>query len=60
MWPIMSNMYRPKGMYLLVLLLTNPFGTSHSLIVKTFLNKAAWWTPYEDERELRYINCQVN
>lgn len=60
MWQIMSNMRGPEGMHLPVLVLANPFGTSHGRIVKTFLNKAPWWTPYEDENGLRYINCQVN
>jgi len=58
MWQIMSNMRGPGGMHLPVLILANPFGSSHGRIVQTFLNKAGWWEPYTDDSGLRYINCK--
>ncbi len=55
MWTIQSNMRGPEGWHLPVLILSNPFGSSHGRIVQTFL-KHGILKPWSDESGLRYIN----
>jgi len=52
-----SNLRVAPGRRAHMHLTANPGGTSHSRIVKTFLSKAPYWTPFEDEFGQTWVNC---